>query len=89
MKIIEPKNQRSCRIKEAGTGSVIEYVDFSASCVRTCLVGERADDVNNVMDVYNVMDIDTGEIFKIGADMVITHYANATLCLDMESEDEK
>ncbi len=81
MKIIEPKNQRSCRVKEAGTGSIIDYVDFSTSCVRTCLVGKRVD------DVYNVMDVDTGEIFTISADMGITHYANAALCLNAESEE--
>lgn len=83
MKVIEPKNQKSCRVKEVGTGSVIDYVDFSTSCVRTCLVGKRED------DVYNVMDVDTGEIFKVGADMCITHYANAALYLDMESEDKE
>lgn len=81
MKIIEPKNQRSCRVKEVSAGSVIDYVDFSTSCVRTCLVGKRAD------DGYNVMDVNSGEIFTISADMSITHYVNAALCLDMKREE--
>lgn len=76
MKIVEPKNVVTTCITNVEPGEIIEYVDFSSSCVRTCIVGNGCTD-----DTIPIMDVQTGEIDYIGDHTYVTHYKDAQLLL--------
>lgn len=76
MKIVEPKNFVTKCITDVEPGEIIEYIDFSASCVKTCIVGNGCTD-----DTVPVMEIQTGVIDYIENNTYVTHYKDAQLLL--------